>query len=88
MVTVPTAGARPIKIVSGPSGVLWFTENARDKIGQVGPASIAPGISPIIEFAYDATPPAAAPSDTKPATKPAAKPATKPAAAAAKPSGN
>ena len=55
----PPRAPSPSRSSSGPSGVLWFTENGRDRIGQVGPASIASGISPIREFAYDATPPAA-----------------------------
>jgi virginiamycin B lyase len=32
---VPTPGAGPVGIASGPDGALWFTENATNKIGRV-----------------------------------------------------
>lgn len=36
---VPTAGAEPDGIVAGPDGMVYFTENAADQIGQFNPVT-------------------------------------------------
>jgi streptogramin lyase len=38
-VTAP-AGARPIGIIAGPDGNLWFGENAANKVGRIAPSGI------------------------------------------------
>jgi streptogramin lyase len=38
-VTAP-AGARPIGIIAGPDGNLWFCENAANKVGRIAPSGI------------------------------------------------
>ena len=37
---VPTAGASPSAIVSGPDGNLWFTESLRHQLGQITPDGV------------------------------------------------
>src|SRR5262249_42215094 len=37
---VPTASSQPETIVTGPDGNLWFTESAKDNIGQITPAGV------------------------------------------------
>jgi virginiamycin B lyase len=36
-VSVPTEGAYPLGIATGPSGDIWFTENSQNRIGRIGP---------------------------------------------------
>jgi virginiamycin B lyase len=40
---IPTSGATPSKIVTGPDGALWFTEQATHKIGRLDPSAATPG---------------------------------------------
>ena len=37
---IPTPGAKPVGIVTGPDGNLWFTEQSGNKIGKVTPAGV------------------------------------------------
>ena len=39
-IAVPTAGSRPLRIVTGPDGNLWFTEEVASKVGRITPAGI------------------------------------------------
>ncbi len=36
-IDVPTGGAYPIGVTTGPLGDIWFTENGQDRIGRIGP---------------------------------------------------
>jgi virginiamycin B lyase len=38
--TVPTGGARPYTIVTGPDGALWFTESNANKLGRILPSGL------------------------------------------------
>src|SRR6185295_8631141 len=38
--TIPTAGAEPSGLVTGPDGRLWFTEHAAGKVGAVTPQGV------------------------------------------------
>ena len=58
-VALPTAGAKPLKVVGSPATDVWFTENGRDRIGRITPAATPTGFGPLKEFAYDTTPPKA-----------------------------
>jgi streptogramin lyase len=45
-----TPGARPLGIVAGPDGNLWFTESGGDRIGRITPSGV------VIEFSAGLTP--------------------------------
>jgi streptogramin lyase len=45
-----TPGARPLGIVTGPDGNLWFTESGLDRIGRITPAGV------VTEFSVGITP--------------------------------
>jgi virginiamycin B lyase len=39
-VTIPTDGAQPARIATGPDGALWFTEYAADQLGRIEPGAL------------------------------------------------